>query len=225
MGWPTDEPAGWVCGWGQPVRCQVDTDLLRGYAMSDAAADRAQAMELPEDDVIRVLLLQHARIRDLFDEIGRASGDAKQDAFDELRALLAVHETAEEMVLRPVTERTAGAEVAKERNDEEAEANEVLKKLERLDVGSAEFDRELTSFQQSVDEHAEAEENDEFPAIMEACNADERVTLGRRIRAVESLAPTHPHPTTAGSRSATAVAGPFASLVDRVRDALTRSGG
>ncbi|MFF9125215.1 hypothetical protein ACF09J_18265 [Streptomyces sp. NPDC014889] len=38
----------------------------------------------------------------------QSSGDEKQQTFDELRALLAVHETAEEMILRPVAADTAG---------------------------------------------------------------------------------------------------------------------
>ena len=34
--------------------------------MGDAAEDRAQAEQLPEGDVIRVLLEQHAQVHDLF---------------------------------------------------------------------------------------------------------------------------------------------------------------
>src|ERR1700712_4707532 len=108
--------------------------------MGDASEDRAEAAKLPEGDVIRVLLEQHARIRDLFQHVTEAQGEHKQQAFDELRALLAVHETAEEMVLRPVTSNTAGKAVADARNQEESEANEVLAKLEKLDVASADFD-------------------------------------------------------------------------------------
>src|SRR4051812_30995106 len=121
-----------------PVRDR--TDQGRSHAMGDAAQDRAQAAELPEGDVVRVLLEQHARIRELFADVKGADGEHKQHAFDELRALLAVHETAEEMVLRRVTAKTAGQDVVDARNHEEAEANEVLKALEKLDVSSADFD-------------------------------------------------------------------------------------
>src|SRR3954462_5207065 len=103
--------------------------------MGDAAEDRRKAAELPEGDVVRVLLEQHARIRDLFAEVKSETGDHKKQAFDELRALLAVHETAEEMVLRPATKRVddRGGKVADARNEEESEANKVLKDLESLD--------------------------------------------------------------------------------------------
>ena len=105
--------------------------------MGDATEDRAKAAELPEGDVIRVLLEQHARVRELFADVRSAEGEHKQHAFDELRALLPVHETAEEMVLRPISTSVAGDKVADARHEEEAEANQVLQELEGLDCGSA----------------------------------------------------------------------------------------
>ena len=188
--------------------------------MGDATEDRAKAATLPEGDVIRILLEQHARIRELFQDVSSAEGEHKQQAFDELRALLAVHETAEEMVLRPVSSDAAGKHVAEARNDEEAEANEVLKELEKLDVNSADFDAKLAQFQKAVDEHAEAEENDEFPHILSSCDESKRKSMGTQIKAAEAVAPTHPHPSTAGSPAAQWAVGPFASLVDRTRDAI-----
>src|SRR3954451_21599269 len=121
--------------------------------MGDVQEDRAKAATLPEGDVIRVLLEQHARIRELFAHVQSASGEHKKQTFDELRALLAVHETAEEMVLRPVSSKAAGKEVAEARNQEEAAANEVLADLEKLDVDTPEFDRMLADFERSVDQH------------------------------------------------------------------------
>ena len=188
--------------------------------MGDAAEDRAKAAELPEGDVVRVLLEQHAQIRELFGDVETAVGDHKQHAFDELRALLAVHETAEEMVLRPVTSKIGRDEVADARNQEEAEANEVLAELEKLEVSSTEFDTRLAQFKKSVDEHAEAEESEEFPLILDSCDEDERQTMGSHMLAAEKIAPTHPHPSTAGSTQAQFAVGPIASLIDRTRDAI-----
>ena len=192
--------------------------------MGDAAEDRMKATELPEGDVIRILLEQHARIRELFADVKSAEGDHKSQTFDELRALLAVHETAEEMVVRPVSKSVAGESVADARNHEEAEANEVLKKLEGLDVGSAEFDKTLASFEKSVDEHAEKEQSEEFPAILADCDESKRASMGKQVRAAESVAPTHPHPSTAGSPAAQWAVGPFASLVDRTKDLISKAG-
>jgi hemerythrin superfamily protein len=190
--------------------------------MGDATEDRRKAAELPEGDVVRVLLEQHARIRDLFAEVKSETGEHKKQAFDELRALLAVHETAEEMVLRPVTKRVddRGGKVADARNQEESEANKVLKDLESLDVDSADFDARLAEFEKAVDSHAEAEESEEFPLILDSCDESERQTMGSHMLTAEKIAPTHPHPSTAGSTPAQFAVGPIASLIDRTRDAI-----
>ena len=191
--------------------------------MGSATEDRAKAAELPEGDVIRILLEQHARIRTLFAEVTAQDSDHRQHVFDELRALLAVHETAEQMVLRPVTTDLAGAEIADERNEEEAEATEVLAELEKLDVESAEFAERIAGFQSSVVRHADAEEAQEFPHILERCDAEKRQRLGKQIKAAESIAPTHPHPSAAGHPTAHYAIGPVLSVIDRARDALGKA--
>jgi hypothetical protein len=125
------------------------------------------------------------------------------------------------MVLRPVSEDDAGPEVARARNQEEDEANRMLAGLEKMDSSSAEFDREFARFEQAVLDHAEHEEREEFPAVREREDPDKLVSLGKRLKAAEKIAPTHPHPTAAGSTAAQWTVGPFASLVDRARDAIS----
>lgn len=190
--------------------------------MGDAAEDRAKAARLPDRDVIRVLLEQHAQIKDLFEEVKRSNGPDKQDAFDGLRRLLAVHETAEELILRPVSADAAGQDVVDARNREEAEANAVLADLERLDIDDPAFDLRLEAFRKSVEEHAEAEENEEFDQILNSCDEEKRRHLGRRIKAVEALAPTHPHPGLTPGSTEQKLVGPFAAMLDRAKDALSR---
>jgi hypothetical protein len=190
--------------------------------MGEAADDRAKAQNLPEGDVVRILLEQHAQIRDLFARILAAPAADRKKPFDDLRALLAVHETAEELVLRPQADDDAWKGVAQERNEEEREANQVLADLEHLDPASEAFQDKLQEFEKAVDQHAEAEESEEFPRVLAALDVEERRKLGSRLLAVEKMAPTHPHPSAAGSVTAQALTGPFAAMADRVRDALSR---
>jgi len=193
--------------------------------MADAAQDRLTASELPEGDVIRLLLEQHARIRELFTDLRSAMGWHKRQAFDELRALLAVHETAEEMVLRPISHGTAGETVVSARNKEEEEATKVLKDLERMDVASALFGRKIAALETMVLHHAEREEREEFPSVLAQCEPEMRQSMGTALKGAASIAPTHAHPSTAGdSAAAHMVVGPFIALVDRARDALSGSG-
>jgi hypothetical protein len=177
--------------------------------------------DLPEGDVVAILLEQHQRIEDLLDEVGTSEGDERQQLFEELRALLAVHETAEEMVLRPVTIDVAGKDVADARNDEEREANKVLKTLEAVDAAGDDF---LTTFEElraAVLAHAKAEETEEVPAILAGCDEDQRRGMGTLLRAAEKVAPTRAHPIAAGSPVRQAALGPMASVVDRTRDAIS----
>lgn len=183
---------------------------------ADTRTDR-----LPEDDVITVLLRQHARVRELVVDVQQAQGQHRQQAFDELRALLAVHETAEEMVLRPVTRSIGEVDVAKARNAEEGAANRMLAELEKMDTAAPDFDTKFAAFAEAVLRHAEKEEHDEFPQVRAAKSQEQLRSLSKALLAVEKLAPTHPHPGTAGSSTAQWSVGPFASLIDRARDAVS----
>src|SRR5882757_3017565 len=109
------------------------------------------------DDVVEFLKGQHNLIKDMFDDVLSASSDdARRDAFVGLRQLLAVHETAEEMVVHPRArgELSHGDEVVDARLKEEHDAKA---QLETLDIGSEDFLAELKQFQQAVLDHAELE--------------------------------------------------------------------
>ena len=178
------------------------------------------APQSADEDVIAILLEQHSRIRELFSHVQSAEGEHKQQTFDELRALLAAHETAEEMVVRPASRKVAGEAVADARNKEEDEATHMLAELEKLGTGAPDFDALFVQFEASVNEHAHREETEEFPLLRSGCDQEDLVKMGKALRAAEKIAPTHPHPSTAGSPAAQWAVGPFASLVDRARDAV-----
>lgn len=188
--------------------------------VSNAAVERAEAARLPQDDIVGILLTQHARIRELFAEVHMSLGKDKRAKFGELRALLAVHEAAEEMILRPVAKREAGEREAAARNGEEAEAERILAELEKTDPAGSQFEARLTEFEKAVGEHQDHEELEEFPAVRGGCSQEQRQKMGRRLLKAERAAPTHPHPAAAGSPAAQWTVGPFASLLDRARDAM-----
>ncbi|UNB51663.1 hemerythrin domain-containing protein [Mycolicibacterium sp. YH-1] len=173
-------------------------------------------------DVVTYLKAQHEAIKALFIHTLDAKNAADQQAsFTRLRTLLAVHETAEEMMIHPRVRRKVdgGEEVAAARLSEEHDAKIALGNLERIPCGTAEFSKELIHLQRAVIEHAEREEAEEFTLLGEQLDADELAKLRTAVQFAERIAPTHPH---AGVESGFAnfAVGPFASLVDRARDAL-----
>ncbi|MCG7593932.1 hemerythrin domain-containing protein [Mycobacterium sp. PSTR-4-N] len=174
------------------------------------------------DDVVAFLRDQHNLIKDLFEEVLHASEPkARETAFVELRQLLAVHETAEEMVVHPRAraDGAAGDEIVDARLHEEHEAKEKLSELESMDIASEEFITELTAFREAVLEHAEREEAEEFTKLKRDLDENELKSLVAAVRAAEAIAPTRPHP---GVESAKRnfVIGPFASMLDRARDVI-----
>jgi hemerythrin superfamily protein len=173
-------------------------------------------------NAIDFLLGQHQQVEKLLDGVKTATGEARQETFDELRHLLAVHEAAEELILRPVTRTIGdnGQQVADARMAEENEAKEVLAKLEKLDVASQEFITTFESFATDVLEHAQNEENQEFPLIRDQKDEAQLEKIGAALETAEKVAPTHPHPS-AKTTTANAVLGPFASILDRAKDAIS----
>jgi hemerythrin superfamily protein len=174
------------------------------------------------DDVVTFLKGQHNLIKDMFDEVLSASSDAaRQKAFVDLRQLLAVHETAEEMVVHPRAraELSHGDDIVDARLKEEHDAKAQLQKLEAMDIGSSEFLDALKAFQGAVLDHADHEEAEEFNQLQRESSAEDLKRMASAVRAAEAIAPTRPHP---GVESAKAnfVAGPFASMLDRARDAI-----
>ena len=172
-------------------------------------------------DVIEFLKSQHLQVRALLDDVLASTGEPRRHTFDLLRETLARHETAEEMIVRPLTRKAPGGdEVAQGRMDEENEAKEVLADLEKMDVDSPAFTATFGEFRDSVLEHAEHEETQEFPLLRQNCDAQALVKARDRVKKAESMAPPHPHPS-AKTTAANYVAGPFAAMLDRARDAFS----
>lgn len=174
-------------------------------------------------DVVGFLKEQHQQIKAMFADVIAARGEARQKAFIALRRLLAVHETAEEEIVHPAARRALpdGAAIVDARLKEENEAKKALAELETLDVDSAEFDSKLQTLKSDVIAHAESEEQDEFARLASALDQSRLDRMRKAAEFAEKVAPTRPH---AGVESATAnlLAGPFAAMMDRARDAMAK---
>jgi len=149
--------------------------------MGHAAEDRKEAAKYPAGDILNILFTHHARIHETLERIESSRGTERKQAFAELKTFLKAHETAEEAVVRPMSMKTAGEEVVEARNEEEAEADEDILALSKLDFDSADFDEQFAEFKQAVSNHAESEEEDEFPALESELSVEERKDLGRHF--------------------------------------------
>jgi len=156
----------------------------------------------------------------MFARLDAATGKHRQELFQQLVAELVRHEVAEEEILRPVSKHDAGEAIANARIKEESEAEGLLKEMEKLDPGSAEFTSKLAKLRREVERHAESEETKEFPRVAAKETTERLEQMGRAYEAAKRAAPTRPHPSTPNTPAANLLAGPFAAVADRARDAV-----
>lgn len=192
--------------------------------MTTQTTQRADGSGLgAETDVVAFLIGQHMAIRDLFTEVASSTGDARADAFERLVRLLAVHETAEEQVIRPLTRSSVdgGSGIADDRVAEERQAKEMLVELERIGPDGEGFLPLLDTLRAAVLLHAHHEEAYEFRYLKQRLGARTEA-MTTMVKASEAIAPTHPHPRV-NSATANTLAGPVVSLFDRTRDLVRKA--
>ncbi|MEU8360420.1 hemerythrin domain-containing protein [Nonomuraea sp. NPDC048882] len=179
---------------------------------------------MAEHDVIDLLVAQHGRIRDLFDEVERAPADKVGEAFDRLTRLMSVHETAEEEIVHPYARRKLdnGQGVVADRLTEENRAKRMLVALHKAGVDHPRFWDRLAELRTAVTAHARSEERYEFARLRARTSVAERRAMAAAVRAAESLAPSRPHPGTE-SLTRNLLMGPPAAIMDRARDLIRKA--
>jgi hemerythrin superfamily protein len=172
-------------------------------------------------DVVDVLLVQHARIEDLFTLVAGTAGEQRREAFDDLVRMLAAHETAEEEVVHPLSRglSNGGDALVDDRLAEERQAKEMLVALDESGPDADGFDEALLLLRNAVLTHARYEERYEFPQLRAKVPADRLRSAATAVRAAEAVAPTRPHPGTE-SAAANLIAGPALAVADRARDLI-----
>ncbi|MEW2146312.1 hemerythrin domain-containing protein [Micromonospora vinacea] len=178
----------------------------------------------PEEDVVDLLLAQHAQIEQLFLLVIGGTGDTRRGAFDDLVKLLAAHETAEEEIVHPLARTLPGGggdAMVDDRLDEERQAKETLQTLIEGGVDADGFDTGIVLLRDAVLVHARHEERYEFPHLRQHVPVDRLRSLATAVRAAEASAPTRPHPS-AQSAKGNLATGPVLAVIDRVRDAVRK---
>ncbi|MDI1465920.1 hemerythrin domain-containing protein [Catellatospora sp. KI3] len=191
-----------------------------GAAGAAAAEQRSQGpgISVPEraiehEDVIDVLLSHHEQIKALFALVGKAGATHRQETFQQLTRLIAIHETIEQQLVHPMAQRRLpdGPDLIESRVQEEEQATEDLAELYEMGVDHPEFDTRLAELRDAVIEHAELEEDEEFGYLREAVPREQLASLAAAARAAERIAP------------ASALQGPPTAIAERVRDALSEA--
>lgn len=110
---------------------------------------------------------QHGLIKALMTRVAMSSGSDRSGAFARFRRFVAVHEAAEQTLLHPQgLTRLTDVDVSGERITEEQAAGAIITQLEQLD--GPDFTVQFGLLEQAVLRHAEAEERQELPRLVEA---------------------------------------------------------
>jgi hemerythrin-like domain-containing protein len=184
-----------------------------------------------QHDVISILEQDHREVEQMFSELESLRGAAtdeqqarRKDLADQVTIELVRHSVAEEVLVYPEVEDKVSAEEAEHAREEHAEAEETLKRLERLDADDPAFDDELATLMAEIRHHIEDEEGEMFAHMRQVIDAEELRKLGDRVEAFKKVAPTRPHPSVPNQPLPRLAAGPAASLFDRMRDLATGRG-
>lgn len=172
-------------------------------------------------DVIDLLIDDHNEVEELFSQLDDTPPDRREELFQKIVNELARHEAAEEAVVHPATRREAaqGDSIADSVIGEEQEAEELMAEMEGMDATSDEFLQQFRQLRDDVLEHAQHEEDTEFPRLRDAVSTERLVELGEAFQQLKKTAPTHPHPKTPHGGAARGGLGPVAGIFDRARDA------
>ncbi|HEY4626701.1 MAG TPA: hemerythrin domain-containing protein [Blastococcus sp.] len=182
-------------------------------------------------DVVDVLTADHREFDRIFTELeglrGRTEPDAltrKRELVDEVTIGLVKHSVAEETRVYPRVEKEIDKGEAEHSKHEHAEAEETMKRLERMDPDDAGFDAAVEELIREIRHHVQEEEGQMFVELRARFTAEQLVEMADQVEAVKKLPPTRPHPLTPNEAGVRMVAGPVASLLDHLRDAVSGRG-
>lgn len=178
-------------------------------------------------DLIDAIVADHREVESVFADI-EASGDSRNRhaLVEHVIVELVRHSVAEEQYLYPTARKVLpdGDELADHELAEHAEAEAVMKAIEKTDANDPRFTELVGNLIADVRHHLDDEEKDLLPRLRKACDEAELRALGEKFARAKKLAPTRPHPAAPDRPPANKVLGPGVGLIDRVRDALTGRG-
>jgi hemerythrin superfamily protein len=170
-------------------------------------------------DAITLIKHDHNEVEQLFRQYEAATADKGEVAGKIIREL-SMHAAMEEQMLYPVVRYKVegGEEIADHAIEEHQEIKRNLADLEKVDPNDGEFDARFRAAIESVRHHVEEEEGELLPKVEQAVDADRLEQMGELMEQAKKLLPTHPHPLVPGTATAQLLAGPWASIADRLRD-------
>ena len=141
-------------------------------------------------NALEMLKQDHQKVKGLFQEVSRASDEAKRkELFDKIDTELQIHTHIEETVFYPaLDEHEELREMVAEALEEHQEAKTMLDELEDLGAESHDFGSKLQELIEAIEHHVEEEEGEMFPKIRQLFDEDELEQLGQELESAKGEA-------------------------------------
>jgi hemerythrin superfamily protein len=177
-----------------------------------------------QGNLVDDIIADHREFESVFVEL-ESSGDprSKPDLVEHVISGLVRHSVAEEEYLYPTARKVLsdGDELADHELKEHAEAEEIMKSIEKAGADDSRYDELVRQLIGDIRHHIEDEEEDLLPKLREACSEEQLRLLSEKFQRGKALAPTRPHPSAPDHPPANKILNSGVGLVDRLRDALT----
>lgn len=176
-------------------------------------------------DVISIIESDHREVERLFAAYATATtAEAKDELVTQIRLALAPHAAAEEILVYPAVRTAAedGSEQAEHAIDEHQDIKRLLSEVDKMSADDPTRDQKVSELQAAVDHHVQEEEGEVLPKLRSTLPAERLEQMGELFSNMKPMLPTHPHPLVPGTATAQLLAGPLASVADRIRDFVRR---
>jgi hemerythrin-like domain-containing protein len=137
-------------------------------------------------NIFQALMVSHVTQRELAARLlaSKPASGERQHVFEELKAELAAHETAEERCFYvPLFEHDQSVDLSRHAIAEHHEMDEMVEHLEQVDPHAAEWQACCEKLCHKIEHHLDEEEQKFFPQAGEVLSDEQKVTLGRDYEA------------------------------------------
>ena len=137
-------------------------------------------MNSPVDvNAVDMLTAQHEEVASLFEKLADASSPRrKQQLFEALADMLAVHVTIEERHFYPGVKKQQTEDILLESVEEHLEVKRLIADLMEMDAGDDQFEAKATVLQENVEHHVEEEETELFPKVEKLIDEEQLEAIG-----------------------------------------------
>jgi hemerythrin superfamily protein len=139
-------------------------------------------------DALELLKQDHQSVKDLFEEAeGAEEQKDKEEIFDEIKTELETHARIEETIFYPAMEKHRELkDMVRESIEEHKKIKTLLQAIDNLKTDSKEFEPKLKALMETVEHHAEEEEEGKmFPKVRQVLDEKALEQLGQELEAAK----------------------------------------